>query len=266
MTIATKRPIHRSPNYPIKPLDWAVQTALGLLSKEGKHAVPVDIIAQNLGYKDASNGKVRRILANLKAFGVLDKAAGGKLAVSPDVARYKIMPTEDGKRAILEQWLRKPAIFAKLLDKYDHDLPSNNVLLFELVDEYGFSEQAAENLINVFKASLNFVLMNESENEAEIENDEGALDSDDVQDDDVGEFALPPKKTHSSTRITEPPLASALPVSDSIVRYPVRLAGGRMAWIVTPEPFFEADKKKLLAQIEVIGTEDEDYDFGDTDM
>jgi hypothetical protein len=259
MSLNIKKPTHRSPNYPLKPLDWAVQTALGLLHKEGKHAVPVDIVAQNLGYKDATNGKVRRILANLKAFGVLDKAAGGKLAVSPDVARYKIMPTEDGKKAILEQWLRKPAIFAKLLDKYDHDLPSDNVLLFELVDEYGFTEQAAANLISVFKASLSFVLMNESENGAMIENDE-------VQDSDEEEFVQPPKTIASSVKITEPHSESTQIESDSTVRYPVRLAGGRMAWIITPEPFFEADKKKLLAQIGVIGTEDEDYDFGDTDM
>jgi hypothetical protein len=265
MSITIKKPTHRSPNYPLKPLDWAVQTALGLLNKEGKHAVPVDIIAQNLGYKDATNGKVRRILANLKAFGVLDKAAGGKLAVSPDVARYKIMPTEDGKKAILEQWLRKPTIFAKLLDKYDHDLPSDNVLLFELVDEYGFSEQAAANLISVFKASLSFVLMNESENDTEIENDE-ILESDETQNGDEEEFIQTPKVISPSSKITESFSGSASLVSDSTVRYPVRLAGGRMAWIITPEPFFEADKKKLLAQIGVIGTEDEDYDFGDTDM
>ena len=95
MTEQVKKRAQRSPNYPIQPLEWAVETALTLLQKEGLHAVPADIVARNLGYKDASNGKARRILANLKAFGVIDKASGGKLVISQDVQRYKLIPTDE---------------------------------------------------------------------------------------------------------------------------------------------------------------------------
>ncbi|TCT21186.1 hypothetical protein [Thiobaca trueperi] len=38
------------------------------------------------------------------------------------------------------------------------------------------------------------------------------------------------------------------------VRYPIRLIGGRMAWVEVPDLFYEADKKKLQAQIAIIGT------------
>ncbi len=255
MNAEVRKTVHRSPNYPIKPLDWAVQTALGLLEKEGKHAVPADIVAQNLGYKDANNGKVRRVLANLKAFGVLDKAPGGKLAVNPDVSRYKLIPTQDGKQAILGQWLRKPTIFSTLIDKYDHDLPSDNVLLFELVEDHGFSEQAAGNAIQVFKDSLEFASFNDPEAEE-------VLDQEDVKKEiSISSTTVESASPEESTQTREVSKANVDTLETSTVRYPIRLAGGRMAWIDVPEPFYEADKRKLRAQIEIIGTEDEDYDF-----
>lgn len=50
------------------------------------------------------------------------------------------------------------------------------------------------------------------------------------------------------------------------VRYPIRLAGGRMAWIEVPDPFYEADKKRLQAQLAIIGTVDEDNEFEELNM
>lgn len=262
MTENIKKPTHRSPNYPLKPLDWAVETAMVLLGKEGKHAVHPDIVAQNLGYKDASNGMVRRVLANLKAFGVLEKAAGGKLAVSSDVSRYKIMPTEEGKRVILEQWLRRPGLFANILDKYNLDLPSDKALLFELVEDYGFSEQAAESAIAVLRSSISFVQSTgRGDEEGEGEGIDESPDRDISDDADMAHMSdadKPKPRSESARTVVE---AVQVSVADAGVKYPVRLSGGRMAWIHVPESFYQADKKKLRAQIEVIGTEDEDYDF-----
>ncbi|MNR68298.1 hypothetical protein D3C85_1927750 [compost metagenome] len=41
-------------------------------------------------------------------------------------------------------------------------------------------------------------------------------------------------------------------------RIPVRLSGGRRAWLVIPQVFFEADKKRLKAQIDLLLTEDDE--------
>ena len=43
-------------------------------------------------------------------------------------------------------------------------------------------------------------------------------------------------------------------------RIPVRLSGNRRAWLVIPEPFFEADKKRLKAQIDLLLTEDDEIE------
>lgn len=257
MTKQVKKRESRSPNYPLQPLEWAVNTALELLEKEGLHAAPADVVARNLGYKDASNGKARRVLANLKAFGVIDKATGGKLAVSQDVRRYKLMPSKDEKNIYLKQWVKKPLLYKKILEKYEDSLPSDAVLLFELVDEHGFNEAAANKAIKVFRASLDFV---EHKTRSISDSDE-----DDDNDDFEGEEGLkdqPPVNDSPPPPGQQPPPP---PVNNGL-RYLIRLVGGRMAWIEVPECFYEADKNKLRAQIEIIGTEDEDNDFGDMEM
>lgn len=260
-----RRRAPRSPNYPQQSLEWAVSSGLSLLEKENLHAVPVDIVARNLGYKDANNGKARRVLANLKAFGILDKASGGKLAVSQDVQRFKLAPSDADKINYLKQWVIKPALYSKLLEKYPGELPSDGALVFELVNEHGFNEDAARKAIEVFRESIRFV---ESKS-GHITNEDG--------DDDIEEEEEEPESPNSNVenkKETAPVVAPNLnntppppptPTSGN-VRYPIRLAGGRMAYIDVPDPFYEKDKDKLKAQLEIIGTVDEDNDFGDFDM
>jgi hypothetical protein len=256
----------RSPNYPMQPLDWAVTTGLKLLEKEGIHAVSPDIIATNLGYKDASNGRARRILANLKAFGILQKAPGSKLAVSQEVRRFKLHPTEADKAILIKQWLKRPLLYSKLFDKYGENLPSDRALVFELVDEHGFVESSAQQAIDVFRASIRY-----AEQVAGVLS--GAKDNDDNGHDDetLDEVEEPEDQVKQSTLgHQQPPARANLPVPPPLeregVRYPIRLAGGRMAWIDVPDPFYEADKNRLRAQLEVIGTVDEDEAFRENEM
>lgn len=263
----TSKPTPRSPNYPQQPLEWAVSSGLQLLQKEGLHAVPVDIVAKNLGYKDSNNGKARRVLANLKAFGIIQKAAGGKLAVSQDVQRYKLTPNGSDKIIYLKQWLKKPLLYSKLLDKYNEDLPSDPVLVFELVDEHGFNEAGAKNAIEVFRASLAYVdrAAGTLGTDDDQDNEGGGEAGDDAAEDDSASTTQtpPPPPPPGFQRSTATP--PNYPLSEG-VRYPVRLAGGRMAWIEVPDPFYLIDKKRMEAQLKIIGTDDEDNDLEDLEM
>jgi len=45
---------------------------------------------------------------------------------------------------------------------------------------------------------------------------------------------------------------------------PVRLSGGRRAWLEIPSPFFVAGKRRLKAQIDLLLADDDD-DEGDAD-
>lgn len=255
MNDQVRRRATRSPNYPQQSLEWAVSCGLSLLEKEKLHPVPVDIVAQNLGYKDANNGKARRVLANLKAFGILEKASGGKLAVSQDVQRYKLAPLAEDRAAYLQEWLRRPSLYAKLLDKYPQELPSNKVLIFELVDDFGFSEDGAQKAIEVFLDSLRFVDSSLPEGEGED------ASADEGFEDEASDLEPNEQQGTTGKRVDQSPPEPRLNQESNCVRYPVRLAGGRMAYIDVPDPFFEVDKGKLKAQLEVIGTVDEDNEF-----
>lgn len=43
--------------------------------------------------------------------------------------------------------------------------------------------------------------------------------------------------------------------NDGDDKNPVRLTGGRKAWLIVPTPFYEADKSRLKAQIDLLLTE-----------
>jgi hypothetical protein len=41
-------------------------------------------------------------------------------------------------------------------------------------------------------------------------------------------------------------------------KIPVRLSGGRRAWLFIPDPFLQADKQRLKAQIDLILAQDDE--------
>lgn len=230
----------KSPRAPSIALDEAVERALGIYEKERRHAAPVDVIAQNLGYKSANNGSALSAIASLRSFSLLEKAQEGKLAVSKDVETYRFTPAEELKSSLRIKWLRSPGIFSQLLDGYAGGLPSDATLRFDLIQR-GFSPGSAESTLGVFKKSVEFARYFEQQPSA-TETELSALVDDEVEDP-----SLPP-----SDRARAPTSESA-----GADRIPVRLAGGRRAWLEIPTPFYEADKPRLIAQIQLILTEDE---------
>lgn len=231
----------KSPRAPSIALDEALERALGVYEKERRHAAPTEVVANDLGYKSANNGSAISAIASLRSFGLLEKAPGGKLAVSKDVETYQFAPTEDLKSQLRVKWLRSPGIFAQLLDSYSGALPSDANLRFDLIQR-GFAPASAESTLAVFKKSVEFARYFEQQPKAPEIEDLGAGNTDD----DV-----------SSAPPTDRPLSRPLDISE-FDRIPVRLAGGRRAWLEIPTPFYEADKERLVAQIRLVLTEEED--------
>jgi len=236
MTSATK---NRSPKYPSKSLDWAVNSALSILNKQGGHPLPPDVVATSLGYKNSESGPSRQALATLKTYGILEKV-GSKLRLSQSVQSYKLAPTQEGKDVILRQWLMTPSLFSELFEIYGTPLPSDEVLIHYLVIERGFSENAAKLVANNLRSSIDFANLNNIESE--------------IDEEEIVDRPITQEQPSSRHAISNQPHTSI----STGVRYPVRLAGGRMAYIEVPENFYSKDKKKLEAQLTVIGTIDED--------
>jgi hypothetical protein len=239
----------KSPRAPSIPLEEALEKALRVYEKEKRYPAPTEVVAQDMGYKSANNGAALSALASLRYFGLLEKPEDGKLAVSKDVENYQYAPDPKIKSELLLKWLRTPAIFADLLDRYPGGLPSDANLRFDLINR-GFSPAAGDSAVSVFRRSAEFagytpswLPRNESNQGEQLTGDAIILEN--------GTSPVASRVVGAS----KPTMPSGFSVDDTD-KIPVRLSEGRKAWLVIPTPFYEADKLRLKAQIDLLLTED----------
>ena len=237
----------KSPRAPSIPLEEALEKALRVYEKEKRYPAPTEVVAQDMGYKSANNGAALSALASLRYFGLLEKPEDGKLAVSKDIENYQYAPDPKIKSEMLLKWLRAPAIFADLLDRYPEGLPSDANLRFDLINR-GFSPAAGDSAVSVFRRSAEFAGYTHSSLPRNESNQGEQL---------TGEAIILENATARVVGVSKSTLPSEFSVDDTD-KIPVRLSEGRKAWLVIPTPFYEADKLRLKAQIDLLLTEDQD--------
>ncbi len=118
-------PRKKSPRAPSMALNEALDRATKVYKKERLHAAPTEVIANDLGYKSANNGAAMSAMASLRYFGILERPKEGFLSVSKDVESFLHAPNEDLKKSLLIQFLKAPALYTELLEKYNSGLPSD---------------------------------------------------------------------------------------------------------------------------------------------
>ena len=250
-------PRKKSPRAPSISLDEAIDRVMKAYDKERLHPAPTEVVAQNLGYKGASSGSALSAMASLRYYGLLERPSDGLLAVTKDVEALKFAPDEDLKRSLLLSFLRRPALFSEILEKYATGLPSDANLMYDLIQR-GFLPPSAGDVVSVFRRSVEFTRYFES-NDAESAPALSAPTPAEVQE-------LP--QTLAAEPLALPMAGQKGPRSEAwddadCDRIPVRLRGGRRAWLVIPTPFFNADKARLKAQIDLLLTEDDIEDEED---
>ena len=252
----------RSPRAPSIPLEAAVERALKIYDAEGRHQAPADAVAQDIGYKSANSGAAKTTLASIGYYGLLDRPKDGFLSVAKSVEEFKFAPSERMKSEILERWLRTPDVFAELLEKYSNSLPSQATIKFDLIQR-GFSSESADDCISCFTQSVSYV--RSLSTPAIPEKTDREPDGDSVG--GGGQLGVPPLQvvTTPIAKMAGKPAGSELsPTGDLGEGYdaiPVRLSGGRKAWLTIPNAFYAADKQRLIAQIQLLLTEDDDDDL-----
>lgn len=254
----------RSPRAPLISLQEAVGHAGKVYQMEGRHPATMDIVAQHLGYKSADNGAAKQLLAALGYFGLLERPSDGMLAVAKSVEEFKFAPDEDHRAKILEMWLGAPTVFSELLQKFPGKLPSAASLKFELIQK-GFNPATADECVKAFVESVDYVRQATPEREpasvaAESESsntgDESAAGSATEVGREQNQPAAIGAAAEAAAGVTAPqPEIAGDERSD---RIPVRLPRGRRAWLVIPSPFYEADKRRLISQIELLLTDDDE--------
>jgi hypothetical protein len=242
-------------------LDEAIERVFKAYDKERLHAAPTDVVAQNLGYKGANNGAALAALASLRYYGLLERPSDGMLAVTKELEAFKYSPSEDLKRAFLVGFLRRPTLFAELLDKYSSGLPSDANLKYDLIQR-GFMPATANSVVAVFRRSTEFSGFFDDEENGTIANS-GEVEVKDATEvlPEIPVASISPLSVGKiATPGGSPSLAKpSMPTTEESDhdRIPVRLTGGRRAWLLIPTPFFTADKQRLKSQIDLLLTEDD---------
>lgn len=250
--------IKRSPRAPSVPLDEAIERARKVYAKENCHPAPADAVAQHLGYTNARNGAAASTIATLRYYGLVERGETKTIVVSKELQDYVYAPSADIKRGLLIKWLRTPPIFNELLDEYVGHLPSDETLKFRLIQK-GFSPEAADSCRDVFKQSVAFVGFYEEEDEGvgEQEDDSGSSpEQTQIFDEPPAREPVPRDNVGSLSGVTNAPRSQE--IDSDFDRIPVRLSGGRRAWIEVPSPLYIKDKERLKAQIDLLLTDDED--------
>lgn len=251
----------KSPRAPSISLDDAIEKIGKMYDKERCHTAPIEALAQHLGYKSAANGAALSSLASLKYFGLLDRPKEGMGAVSKEYETFRFAPNEMIKKHAITKWLVSPPVFAELLDKYKEGLPSEATLKYDLI-QMGFSPQAADSCAQVFRRSVDFAQYFELREQGGINAQTAGLIG-------TNETELTPPLSGSpateiiagqsvkTSDVEEPQPNSKSSLSSEVDRIPVRLGGGRRAWIEIPTPFYSADKNRLKSQIDLLITDDD---------
>lgn len=234
----------KKPQAPSMSLSEAIEKVRVIYSRDGRHTIPTESAADALGYKNARSGSAITTLASIKMFGLLHVPQSGHLAVDLSFEEYEFSPNESRKLNILLEWVKTPKIYSELFQRFEGSMPSDATLKYELV-KLGFTGKGLQKFIKTFKDSVQFSKYYEQE--VLNENEEH----------DISSIAAAPNENISSVQST---LGKTPEVVTGVDRIPIRLSGGRKAWLEIPTPFYEGDKSVIKNQIDLIITDEEKID------
>lgn len=237
----------KSPRAPSLSLDEALTKALLVYEKESRHEVPAESVARGMGYNGTKNGSALAALASLRYYGFVERPREGMLCITKEVETYKYAPDEEIRRQLLRKWVGTPPVFAELLQKYTGSLPSDVTIRFDLI-QMGFTPIGAADCLAVFRKSVDYARYYDEDGDNEGKEEAFSPTSEPE--------ITPPSVVEVTPRVSQEPAA----VEHGVDRIPIRLTGNRRAWIEIPSPFYEKDKQRIKAQVDLLLADEEGYE------
>jgi hypothetical protein len=162
----TKRRVQgRSPPFPFIPLERAVDRVEKLLDYSKGHPVRLASAVTAWGYQPKSSGGSQTIAA-LKSFGLITDSGSNddrKVVVSDLARRLLRGPPPDVRRELL----RKAALSSKVIAEYwlewNNDRPPDSDCRWELVDNRGFTDEAATKFLQIYDSTIAYAGLGESD-------------------------------------------------------------------------------------------------------
>jgi hypothetical protein len=247
----SQMPRKLSPRAPSSTLEQALERVLRVYEQERLHAAPVDAVAQALGFSNANNGSAAKSIASLRYFGLLERPMDGFLAVSKAVEAYKFAPSSDMKAQLIIQFLKTPALYQELLTKYSGGLPSTATLKYELIQK-GFLPQAVDAVLAAFIESVSYAKY------FDVPPSSVESGNPDEQSYDEGRVEISEHISQRSAKISSAKPLSPINSSEEFDQIPIRLSNGRKAWLSIPSPFYESDKARIKAQVDILFADGEE--------
>ncbi|MBI5663785.1 MAG: hypothetical protein HZC49_01660 [Nitrospirae bacterium] len=206
----------RSPGYPLIDLKEAIQKANTLWQKDKGNRIPKKVAFEHLGY-ESEGGYSARVLAALKHFGLISEKQNDIMLTKEaiDLALYK--HEDQSYKDIVRNIALKPAIYDKLYNEYNGDLPSDATLKSRLIHNYEFNAGKVDKFIVNFRSTIAFAGLLENEEETE-----------DMQKTNPADVTVNAEPFTISTKVTG--TATILP-SSAAKHYPIPLSKGKTAII-----------------------------------
>lgn len=147
----------RSPNYPSITFEDALLRVRKVYQENHNYSSSKEVVAQSLGYTSINGGSLTMIGA-LKAYALLESVDDG-LKVTENAISIILLPDDDPSRLqCINESIFHPDIFNEIKEKYsDNTLPSDTHLKHFLITSKGYLVKAADGVIRVYRANLEFV-------------------------------------------------------------------------------------------------------------
>ncbi|MHB8772626.1 MAG: hypothetical protein ACYC7J_16655 [Syntrophales bacterium] len=146
----------RSPGYPMCSLEEAVQKAKILWDKDQNNPIPIEAAYEHLGYKPSGGGYAARILAALKKYGLIYEKQNDIYLTDEAVDLALHEPSDEKYIETIKILASKPTIYAKLINDYNGNLPSNATLKIKLIKDYEFNPSSVDDFLLNFRNTIEF--------------------------------------------------------------------------------------------------------------
>jgi hypothetical protein len=146
----------RSPSYPGIPLKVAVRRAKALYEAAHRQPRRIGDVTSLWGYKSPTSGPASVTYAALRKFGLLQDEGTGpdRMAKLTDLAAEIILESEP--LPAIQMAALQPPIHRELWETYGVDLPPDDLLWWELVDQRGFTPSGFAEFIRQYRATMNY--------------------------------------------------------------------------------------------------------------
>ncbi len=226
----------RSPGYPMIGLDEAVQRAKTLWDKDKNNYIPLAAAYEHLGYKPKGSYGAR-IISALKKFELIYEKQDAIKLTEEAVDLVLHEPSDELYIETVKKLALKPAIYEKIFNEYNRELPSDSTLRIKLIKDFEFNPESVDDFISNFRKTIEFAGLSAGNKELERE----------------GQTKFPPKGEDKSMSAVELMTSGKKPT----IEIPIPLSDTEFAFIKMPHPLTNAQWEKIESILKAYKPTDE---------